>query len=165
MTREFRNAKREQGAALFVAVMMLVMMGIVGLAALDTVTQDRTIAGFQNQARTAFYAAEAGLGMGKQLVRTAGTRSVTPALAPADLADAAAYPYGRPSYQGDPEFPTPVRYVRDGPPWAQGGDLRVGRQRLVHTLWQVNVEGATPTGTAAQVEAVLTKLLASGYGG
>ena len=157
--------RREEGAALFVAVMMLVMMGMLGLAALETVSQDGTIAGFQNRARTAFYAAEAGLGMSKGLVRTAGERSDRPGLVQAQLGDGAAYPYGRPEYAADPEFADPIRYVLDGPPWAQGGDLRVGKQRLVHTLWQVNVQGATPDGTSARVEAVLTKLLASGYGG
>lgn len=158
-------AKREQGAALLVAVMMLVLMGMIGLAALDTVAQDRQIAGFQNRARTAFYAAEAGVGTSKNLVRTAGERTDTPALATTNLGDTAAYPTGQPAYVGDPEFADPVRYVRDGPPWAQGGDLRVGKQKLVHTLWQTNVQGTTPDGALARLEAMLTKLLASGYGG
>lgn len=157
--------RRERGAALLVAVLMLVLMGMIGLAALDTVTQDRQIAGFQNRARAAFYAAEAGLGTSKNLVRTAGERTDTPALAASQLGDAGTYPYGQPSYLGDPDFADPIRYVRDGAPWAQGGDLRVGKQRLVHTLWQANVQGQTPDGAMARLEAMLSKLLASGYGG
>jgi hypothetical protein len=157
--------RREEGAALLVAVMMLVLMGMIGLAALDTVTQDRQIAGFQSRARAAFYAAEAGVGTSKNLVRTAGERSVVPVLATTSLGDSAAYPYGRPSFTGDPDFVNPVRYVRDGAPWAQGGDLRVGKQKLVNTLWQANVRGDTPDGAMARLEAMLSKLLASGYGG
>jgi hypothetical protein len=158
--------RREEGAALLVAVMMLVLMGMIGLAALDTVTQDRSIAGFQNRARVAFYAAEAGVGTGKNLVRTAGDRPVKPALATTNLGDTSTYPYGQPSFRGDPDFADPVRYVRDGPPWAQGGDVRVGKQKLVHTLWQVNVEGDTPDGAMARLEAMVTKLLSGGgYGG
>jgi hypothetical protein len=158
--------RREEGAALLVAVMLLVLMGMVGLAALETVTQDRTIAGFQSRARAAFYAGEAGLGTGKNLVRTAGDRPVKPAMAMTSLGDASAYPYGQPSFQGDPDFPDPVRYVRDGTPWAQGGDIRVGKQKLVHTLWQVNVEGDTTDGATARLEAMVTKLLSGGgYGG
>jgi len=157
--------RREQGAALLVAVMMLVLMGMIGLAALDTVSQDRQIAGFQTRARAAFYAAEAGLGTSKNLVRTAGERTDLPGLTATNLGDTATYAYGRPSFSGDPDFADPIRYVRDGTPWAQGGDLRVGKQRLVHTLWQANVQGQTPDGANERLEAMLSKLLASGYGG
>jgi hypothetical protein len=148
--------------------MMLVLMGMIGLAALDTVTEDRKVAGFQNRAHLAFYAAESGVGTSKGLVRTAGERTVTPALPVTNLGDVATYPYGRPSFRGDPDpaIPNPVRYVRDGSPWAQGGDLRVGEQKLVHTLWQANVEGDTPDGATSRLEAMVTKLLSGGgYGG
>ena len=162
----------ESGVALLVAVMMLVLMGMIGIAALETVTQDRKVAGFQTRARAAFYAAEAGLGTSKNLVRTTGERTIMPVLATTNLADTATYPHGRPSFTGDPGdpgdpgFPNPaVRYVRDGAPWVQGGDLRVGRQKLVNTLWQANVQGNTPDGAMARLEAMLSKLLSSGYGG
>jgi hypothetical protein len=157
--------RREEGAALLVAVMMLVLMGMIGLAALETVSKDRAIAGFQSRARAAFYAAEAGIGRSKNLVRTAGERSNMPVLASTNLGDTTIYPHGRPSYQGDPDFANPVRYVRDGRPWSQGGDLRVGKQKLVNTLWQANVQGDTPDGAMSRLEAMLSKLLASGYGG
>jgi len=160
------NPRRsESGVALLVAVMMLVLMGMIGIAALETVTQDRKVAGFQTRARAAFYAAEAGLGTSKNLVRTAGERTTIPVLATTSLGDTATYPYGRPSFTRDPDFANAVRYVRDGAPWAQGGDLRVGKQKLVNTLWQANVEGDTPDGATARLEAMLSKLLASGYGG
>jgi len=155
----------ESGVALLVAVMMLVLMGMIGIAALETVTQDRKVAGFQTRARAAFYAAEAGLGTSKNLVRKAGERTTIPVLATTNLSDTATYPYGRPSFTADPDFPNPVRYVRDGAPWVQGGDLRMGRQKLVNTLWQANVRGDTPDGATARLEAMLSKLLASGYGG
>lgn len=161
-----KNPRRtESGVALLVAVMMLVLMGMIGLAALETVTQDRQIAGFQTRARAAFYAAEAGVSSSKNLVRTAGERTSVPVLATTSLGDAATYPYGRPSFTADPDFPNAVRYVRDGAPWAQGGDLRVGKQKLVNTLWQANVQGDTPDGATARLEAMVSKLLASGYGG
>jgi len=159
------DRKREEGAALLVAVLMLVLMGLIGLASLDTVTQDRRVAGFQSRARAAFYAADAGVGNAKSLVRTAADRTVTPAFPTKNLGDAATYPNGQPSYQGDPAYANAVRYVKDGPPWAQGGDLRVGKQRLVNTLWQVNVEGNTTDGAMAKIESMVIKLLAAGYGG
>ncbi len=134
----------EAGAALLVAVMMLVLMGLIGLAALDTVTEDRQIAGFQNRARAAFYAAEAGIGTSKNLVRTAGERTSVPVLATTSLGDAAAYPHGAPSFSGDPDFANPVRYVRDGAPWSEGGDLRVGKQKLVQHALAGERPGADP---------------------
>ena len=158
--------RRNEGAALLVAVMMLVLMGMIGLAALDTVTTDRKVAGFQNRGHVAFYAAETGIATSKSLVRKTGERTIIPVLAATNLGDTATYPYGRPSFRGDPDFPNPVRYVRDGGPWAQGGDLRVGGQKLVHTLWQANVEGDTPDGASSRLEAMITKLLSGGgYGG
>ena len=42
-----RNERREEGLALFVTVLMLVLMGGIALAALDTVTRDRQVAGLQ----------------------------------------------------------------------------------------------------------------------
>ena len=53
--------KREQGAALLVAVLLLALMGIVGLASMETVTRDRQVAGYQSRAQTALYAAEGGI--------------------------------------------------------------------------------------------------------
>ena len=44
---------------------MLVLMGFLGLAALERVGRDEQVAGFQNRARTAFYAAEAGIAEGR----------------------------------------------------------------------------------------------------
>jgi len=163
--RAKHSRRSESGVALLVAVMMLVLMGMIGIAALETVTQDRKVAGFQTRARAAFYAAEAGLGTSKNLVRTAGERTSIPVLVTTNLGDTATYPYGRPSFRGDPDFANPLRYVRDGAPWVQGGDLRVGKQKLVNTLWQANVQGNTPDGAMARLEAMLSKLLSSGYGG
>ena len=44
-------------------------MGFLGLAALDRVTRDEQVAGYQNRARTAFYAAEAGIAEARRIVR------------------------------------------------------------------------------------------------
>ena len=60
--------RHERGAALFVAVLMLSLMGIIGLASMDTVMRDRQVAGFQSRARTALYAAEAGISWGQGII-------------------------------------------------------------------------------------------------
>ena len=65
-----RRARRgEGGAALLIAVLFLALMGVIGLASLDTVTRDRQVAGYQSRAQTALYAAEAGVNFALALIR------------------------------------------------------------------------------------------------
>ena len=59
--------RREQGSAMLIAVMMLVLMGLLGVAAMETAGEDQKIAGLTNRSRSAFYAAEAGAAHGRQL--------------------------------------------------------------------------------------------------
>jgi type II secretory pathway pseudopilin PulG len=63
-----RAARREQGAALLVAVLVLALMGIIGLSAMETVTRDRQVAGYQSRAQTALYAAEAGISLAMAMI-------------------------------------------------------------------------------------------------
>jgi hypothetical protein len=157
-----RNARRrEQGSALLVAMMMMAMMGLIGVAALDTVTKDRQSAGFQSRNRLAFYAAEGGIAVGLNLVRGVDQRSDKPALAVTALGDAGAYPYGQPQYAGDPAVPDPISFLKDGGA-AEGMSLQVPVQ-FVNTLWQVRVEGRTPEGGRTRLESVLSKVMDSGY--
>ena len=64
-----RDPRRESGAALLVAVLLLAMLGVIGLASMETVTRDRQVAGFQNRARASLYAAEAGVSHATGLIR------------------------------------------------------------------------------------------------
>lgn len=160
-----RARRGEEGSALLVAVMMLVLMGFIGFAALDTVTRDRQVAGFQTRSRTAFYAAEAGLATAMNLVRAAGTRGDTPALPQTLLGDTAAYAdYGgnRPSFRGDPTVPSPVAWSRDGG-IAAGMNLNPEQTPLVNTLWRIRIEGQTPDGATSRVDAMASKVLDAGY--
>ena len=158
------NERHQEGAALFVAVMILALMGALGIMAFNTVLVDRQVAGFQNRAKTAFYAAEAAAAEGRSVVRTVGSRSETPNLNPRALGDPALYDreFALPSYAGDPAFPNPIRYVRDGRS-AGGSNLQMKGQKFVNTLWQINVQGQSPDGSTSRIEVVETKVLASGY--
>jgi len=144
--------------------MILALMGALGIMAFNTVLVDRQVAGFQNRARTAFYAAEAAASQGRSLVRTVGSRSDTPPLNPRTLGDAALYDreFAQPRYAGDPAFPTPIRYIADGR-LAGGSNLQMKGQKFVNTLWQINVQGQSPDGSTTRIEVVETKVLASGY--
>jgi hypothetical protein len=125
---------------------------------------DRQVAGFQNRAKTAFYAAEAGASEGRALVRTVGSRTETPPLNPRALGDMVLYDreFSVPSYGGDPAFANPVRYIGDGV-MAGGANLQMRGQKFVNTLWQINVQGQSPDGSTTRIEVVESKTLASGY--
>jgi len=158
------NGPHQEGAALFVAVLILALMGALGIMAFNTVLVDRQVAGFQNRARTAFYAAEAAAAEGRSLVRSVGSRSQTPNLNPRPLGDLALYDreFALPSYSGDPAFPNPIRYIGDGT-MAGGANLQMRGQKFVNTLWQINVQGQSPDGSTTRIEVVETKTLAAGY--
>lgn len=170
MTRTRR--REETGAAMFVAILMLVLMGALGLAAMNTVSRDRQISGFQNRTRGAFYAAEAGAAQGRSLVRTIGDRNDTPPLAATFLGDVALYDREtqRPQFYGDPNFATPIRYTQDA---GVAGGMNLGSKvKFVNTLWQINVTGqsanalavaGTGRASTARLEVVEAKVLASGY--
>ena len=68
-TRVRTHSKHESGAALVVAVLLLAMLGVIGLASMEAVTRDRQVAGFQNRARVALYAADAGVAHAVGIIR------------------------------------------------------------------------------------------------
>ncbi len=162
--------RREAGSAMFLAVMMLVLMGWLGLAAMDTATRDRQVAGFQNRSRSAFYAAEAGVAAGRAAIRSVTSRGSTPPLVATNLGDAALYDNETqlPSFYGDPNFaPNFISYADDG---GVAGGMNLGsKTKFVNTLWRINVVGQSPNalgagrGSTAAVEVMETKILASGY--
>lgn len=156
--------------ALFVTVLMLVFMTAIALAALDTVTRDRQVAGLQNRWRTAFYAAEAGVAEARSLVRNVGNRSDLPTFYPESspklLADSSLYDREgtQPRFYGDPDFTDAIRYLSESEGQrGEGFGLSVRGQRLASTLWQINVVGEAPGGSKMRLEVVEVKVMAAGY--
>lgn len=139
------NHKRSQGAAMFIAVLLLILMGALGLVALDSATEDRRIAGFQNRSASAFAAAEAGVAHAAELAKQNNTNMVT-----ATLGDAGVYDReggALPSYRPDPN-PLPVGTnisgiasagfgAAEGVAPEAGGGWKTGK-------WRINVEGRSP---------------------
>jgi len=157
---------REDGSALLVTVMFLVLLGLVGLAGLDTVMRDQQVAGYQGRARIAFYAAEAGLAQARQVLEGVGSPDETPALPVGYVGDTSLYPTGAPTFQGDPNVATPIHSV-GSKLFTGSGNLASGRPSLVQTLWRIHVQGQTPDGATTRIEATVTALddEAVGYGG
>ena len=80
-----RENRLEQGSALLIAVLMLVLMGLIGIAALDAVTRDGQVAGYLNRKKVAFFAAEAGVAKALETLNN----NLTPTVGQTTLSDTA----------------------------------------------------------------------------
>ena len=163
-----RRTRREGGSALIVTVLLLVLLSVLGLAALDTVQRDQQVAGFQNRSRLAFYAAEAGVADAKNRLRDVWTETATVAFpdeaSAVLLGDASLFPLGRPAYFADPTAAQGVEFLDAGAPSiGGGGDQRIGGSTRVNTLWRIRVAGETPEGARSRLEVVATRELDAGY--
>lgn len=158
--------RRESGSALIITVLLLLLLGVIGLSALDTVMRDQQVAGFQNRSTAAFYAAEAGLSEAKDEIRSRGwlqargeTFAFNTYAAPGEIGDSTLYPYGLPTYYGDPAIADPVKsldvVVKD--PGGAGSNMRMGSgpQWSPKALYYVRVVGRTSDGAASKLEAVV----------
>jgi hypothetical protein len=169
------GTRRESGSAMLIAVMVLVLMGLMGLSAIDTASEDQQIAGLGNRSRSAFHAAEAGGAHARRLVAQADNRTDTPVLPATNLGDAPMYAryQTQPSYFPDPAPPTgggnAIEYVEDAGPAA---GMNLANPKFVKTIWQINVVGQSPENagglwgqraSTARVEIREAKTLAAGY--
>jgi hypothetical protein len=182
MTPRPETRRRERGSALFIAVMMLTLMGFLGLAALDRVTRDEQVAGYQNRARTAFYAAEAGIAEGRRIVRyeVAGDdKNETPAFPqealPRPLGDAGLFDReggNLPRYFGDPSAElakercdrnaaVAICFARKGGDKSinLGGNKQQGKSKPEIGLWHIGVVGESPDGSRARLAVLESKLM------
>lgn len=166
--------RNESGSAMLIAVMMLILMGLLGLAALETAGRDQQIAGLTNRSRSAFYAAEAGAAHGRQLIAAADGRGAAPVLPNTMLGDAAMYAryQTQPRYFPDPNPPgggAAIEYIEDGGPAA---GMNLANPRYVNTIWRINVVGQSPENaggiwesraSTARIEVMESKVLSTGY--
>jgi hypothetical protein len=174
-TLDRTGSRRERGSALFVAVMMLVLMGFLGLAALDRVGSDEQIAGYQNRARNAFYAAHAGMAEARTLVKSSATltsrsRPFHTQAVPATIGDAALYDREEgnlPRYYGDADATSllddsdvvgPVAWLGRTTAPPPGWDLRVGGRAPTKAFWQLTVIGESPDGSSSRQQAVAIRM-------
>jgi len=147
--------KREEGAALLIAMLLLVLMGMIGLASMDTVMRDRQVAGFQNLAQTALYAADAGVSESLDILRN---EVVGNALTPGDCL-ASTLPStnlkGQVSYEPDPEAATDqiCMLASADPCAALDSSIEMGQPIYLNTLWNVRVQGNAPGGARSRIQA------------
>ncbi len=150
------RTRREGGAALLVSILMLVMMGFIGMASLDTVMRDRQIAGYTSRARSALYAADAGVAAALDMVRTA---PLPTALAAGDCMTSVlpetSLPNGT-SYRPDTTAATNnVCMLASADPCSElDASIEVGSGSVfLYTLWDMRVQGQTTDGAVARVQA------------
>ena len=150
-----RIDRRESGAALLMAMLMLVLMGMIGIASMDTVMRDRQVAGFQNLAQTALYAADAGVAESLDILRTEVIGSaltagdcLTSTLPTTNL-------NGRVSYEADPAAATnEICMLASADPCAAlDSSIEQGQPIYLNTLWNVRVRGNAPGGATSRVQA------------
>ena len=150
--------QREGGFALLVTVLLLLLLALLGFAALDAVSKDQQVAGFQNRRAIAFFAAEAGVAKAMETLTTAGAPSVPTTT----LGDSTIFPYGQPSFRLDPTVADPI----DGLGLASypGMSLNIGQggtSTYQVNYWRVRVQGDGPGGTVARLDLVSGVLVAN----
>ena len=159
--------RAEGGSALLITMVILVLLGIIGLAGLNTVMRDRQSAGFSNRTSLALYAAEAGLAAGQQLVAastTGGTAPMLPAcMAATQVGGAMDFVAGNPTYCGDPRAMDPIEQVGTFQDVASGDNLALQGGRFHNSLWSIRVQGQVPGGGRARVQSVVAQSVYGGY--
>jgi Tfp pilus assembly protein PilX len=152
-----RSTRREEGAALLVTMLLMALMGMIGLASLDTVMRDRQMTGFQNQAQSALYAADAGIAEALDIMRTemiggalyAGD-CISVKVPNTDLG-------GGLSYVADPDDDE-ICMLASAEPCAQfDASIEVGQPVFLNTVWNARVEGSAPGGATANVQATVAR--------
>ncbi len=141
--------------ALLMTMLLLVLMGIIGLASLDTVMRDRQVAGYQNLAQTALYAADAGVAESLDILRT---EIVGTAIGSGDCLDTTLPSTslgGGVSYGPDPLAPTnQICMLASAEPCAEiDGSVEQGQAVYLYTVWNVRVRGQAPGGANSRVQA------------
>jgi len=151
-TRPLR--KQKQGAAMFLAVMLLVLMGALGLVALDTASEDRRIAGFQNRSASAFAAAEAGAAHAAELVSEKNTNLPVQTLSSTAVYDREGG--NLPSYRPDPDVATTANASgikrAPGADGAAAGFSPNAGGGWAMARWQINVEGRSPNAAGGGID-------------
>lgn len=146
--REIRN---QRGSAMVIAMLMLLLMGLIGFAALATVTRDSQVSGAQFRKKTAFYAAEAAVAKALETMSTTGT----PTIPGTQLADTSIYPYGRPAYAVDSASAEPIKSLGVG--GFPGMNLQLGQDgtpMFQMAMYRVRVQGTAPGGSLSRIEIV-----------
>jgi Tfp pilus assembly protein PilX len=144
-----QSRKHQQGSALLIAMLVTVMMGIVGFAALEAVTRDQRVAGFLKRKKTAFFAAEAGVAAALHGLRV----NEDPTFAQSTVGDASWFQHGLPTYELDTDAGAASTDLGLGA--LPGMNLQIGQNnspKFTIRYWEVNVKGEAFGGTVSRIQ-------------
>ncbi len=143
------DLRRQQGSALLIVMLVMVMMGIVGFAALEAVTRDQRVAGFMKRKKASFYAAEAGVSAALHALRT----TEEPTFTASTVGDSTTFPEGLPTYTLDTDSGAATANLGRGP--IPGMNLQIlenNEPKFVMRFWDVKVKGQATGGTLSRIE-------------
>jgi len=156
--RRYRCHDGERGSALLISTLLLLLIGLFGMAALGTVTRDQQVAGFQKRKKMAFYAAEAGVAKAMETLTT----EFEPSVPTTNVGDGSLFPHGRPSYQLDSTAADPIESLGSGAFPGMSQNLgQGGTPTYMLSYWRIRIEGLAPGGSVARIDTVSGALLAN----
>ena len=141
------DRRGESGAALLVAMLLLMAMALIGFASLNTVMREREVTGYSGQGQLALYGADAALAdsldmMRKQVtgVAVGAGDCLTPDVPSATLANGVTY---------GPDSTAPCAEL--------DSSIETGQPIYLYTVWNVRTQGVAPTGAASRVQATVER--------
>ena len=142
------SRKRQQGSALLIVMLIMVLMGIIGFAALEAVTRDQRVAGFMKRKKVAFFAAEAGVSAALHALRT----TMEPDFAASTVGEASWFAHGLPTYSLDTSSGASSTNLGIGA--MPGMNMQIGQNntpKFMIRYWEVNVKGEAFGGTISRI--------------
>ena len=149
------RSRREGGVVLLVSILILALMGVVGLASLDTVMRDRQAAGHQGLSQNALYAADAGVSESLEVLRSEIlAAAVTPGdcltspVPEATLSNGAAYG------PDDTAVSNEICMTATAEDCVElGSSAEIGATLFRYTVWNVRTQGTAAGGATARIQA------------
>jgi len=141
--------KHQRGSALLIVMLVMAMMGIIGFAALESVTRDQRVAGFLKRKKIAFFAAEAGVSSALYALRV----NEDPTFAPATVGSTSWFEHGLPTYELDTSAGAASTNLGTGA--LPGMNMQIGQNgapKFTIRYWEVNVKGEAVGGTISRIQ-------------
>lgn len=150
-----RDRRRESGAALLVAILLLTAMTLIGFASLNTVMRDRQVTGATSMSQTALYGADAAIAASLERIRTSavGNQVVVGDCLPGTVPSATlanGVSYGPDSTAASNQI---CMLAAAEPCEEYASSIEQGQPIYLYTLWNVRTQGVAPGGATSRVQA------------
>lgn len=149
------RSRREGGVVLLVAILILALMGVVGLASLDTVMRDRQAAGHHGLSQNALYAADAGVSESLEVLRSEVlAAAVTPGDCLTSPVPEATLSNGASYGPDDTAASSDICMTATAEDCVElGSSAEIGTTLFRYTVWNIRTQGTAPGGATARIQA------------